>query len=187
MPWDVNGTIINNSGAGIGVTTNGYLGLNFDGSGIALQSRRAFFYAEGSTAGYKSFNTSSWNTMVFTAVVADNLGNYSTASGAFTAPISGAYYFMANSYVYKPSGSQTDYFHPIFQINGSFTSKQAIGNAAAYRLKGRTYSTGGYSAHGQINDIFYLTAGDYVNYVIYASNNQQWYDSYSMFCGVQMS
>ena len=188
MSFDIAGAVISNSGSGIGVTTNGYLGLNFTNGGIPQEARRAYFYAQGTTQSYLAFpNNANWNTMKYSTVVADNLGNYSSTSGAFTAPISGIYYFMANAFVIKPNTLDTDYFHPVFQINGSFTAKQAIAAGAAFRLRGRTYYAGNYQADGQINDIFYLTAGDYVNYVIYINNGQQYFDADGMFCGVQIS
>jgi hypothetical protein len=193
MVFDVNGAIIRSSNSAVSITTNNFTGFNVSDTGLPLQNKRSFFYAQGSTGSNINFGSNAaWNTMIFAGSYSDNLGDYNTNNGRFTAPVTGIYHFMASAYVVKQGGTDLDYFHPTFWINGSFTAKQ-VHNAATggpYRIRGRTYYSSGYAAHGGINDIFYLTAGDYVNYVIYvnASVTVQYYlDNSSMFCGYQIA
>jgi hypothetical protein len=115
--------------------------------------------------------------------IIDNTNSYDKTTGRFTAPVSGTYAFQASTYAYKNTATNPDsYVHPIFRINDSYTSKQAS-QTTPYRLRMRTYYTGGYSGDTQINDIFYLTAGDYVTFHNYSSSTLLWYGNQSYFSG----
>lgn len=183
MPFDINGAVLQAENAAIKIVTNGVTGLTFDSSGISKDSTRPYFVAQG-TADWTNYSSGAWNDITQLGYVLINNGShYNTGNGRFTASITGTYYFFASTYTQKYTATNADsYTHPIFRINGSYTARQAsAGNP--YRLRTRTYYSSSYSTDTQINDIFQLTAGDYVNYHIYSSAALRFYPPYSIFGG----
>lgn len=103
-------------------------------------------------------------------------GGYS--GGRFTAPVTGSYLLHWVASEYKPTAVAGHYTHPKFYINGGDP-------LSAYRLKGYFAPTGGYwISHNEIVDIYYLNAGDYVDFRIYhAAAGISLYQYYSMISG----
>jgi hypothetical protein len=99
------------------------------------------------------------------------------AGGRFTAPVTGSYLFHWVGYQYKPTATVGNYIHPQFWVNGA-------GTPSSYRLKAFPTPTG-YSFVGEIVDILYLNAGDYVELQIYTSGSGgiSLYRYYTMFSG----
>lgn len=182
MAFDVNGALIETSGTALKITASSLTGLDTNASGFPTLSQRPWFVAY-QNAGWTTFTANAWNTLVLNTTYANNGSHYSTANGRFTAPVTGSYYVEHMSYGYKnPSTNADSYTHPTFWVNGSSTLRQGS-TTTAYRLRSRTYYSSTYSWDTQINDIFYLTAGDYVQVVTYCNGTQQWYGYYTHFTG----
>jgi hypothetical protein len=182
MGFNVNGALIETSQTALKITANSAIGLDTNASGFVTLTNRPTFVAY-STTGWNTFSGDSWNTLAFNSTLRNVGSCYSTSTNSFTAPVTGSYYFEHSSYQYKnPSSSEANYAHPTFWVNGSSTLRMAS-QTTSYRIRGRTYYGGNYSYDTQINDVLYLTAGDYVQVVTYCSGTQQWYGQYSHFTG----
>lgn len=183
MAIDIGGATIQGANNSVSITANGITGLSINSSDFAVQSSRPYFVVQGPSAAWINYSSAAWNTMTFSSEVVDNGNNYNTSNGRFTAPVSGTYYFHALTYTYKNTATTADsYTHPLFIINGSYTTRQAT-YTTSYRLRSRTYYDGAYSSDTEINDIFYLAAGDYVQYQIYSSSTLQYYSNQTIFGG----
>ena len=182
MGFDVNGALIETSNTALKITASSVIGLDTNASGFPTLTNRPTFVAS-STTGWNTFTADSWNTIAFNSAPR-NIGScFNTSNSRFTAPVTGAYYFEHSSYGYKnPSSNADSYTHPTFWVNDSSTLRQAS-QTTAYRLRSRTYSSGTYAWDTQINDILYLTAGDYVTVSTYCNGTQQWYGTYTHFTG----
>ena len=158
MSININGTIFQSSNTALNISTNSLIALD-NYNGIPIQPHRPYFVATDN-GGWYNYVSASWQDLVFNTVIVDNLSNYSPTTGAFTAPVSGTYHFQSSTYSYKnPSTNADSYVHPMFLVNGSYTGDT------------------------QVNEIFYLTAGDYVNVHHYASQPLQWNGASSFFSG----
>jgi hypothetical protein len=185
MTLDINGSTVQTSNNALSMTANSITGLNINSLNFPVQSNRPYFAANGTTAAWQNLTSANWTIIVLNATNINNGSGYSTSTGAFTAPVSGTYYFEYSLYCQKAGATPlaTDYTHPLFIINGSFTTRQSA-QAGSYRLRARTNSDGNYAFDTQINDIFYLAAGDYVQPYVYSNRDlQQWYPPYAQFGG----
>jgi hypothetical protein len=182
MPLNINGTTIQTSNSALSITTNSVTGFNINSSNFPVLSARPSFSAQG-TGGTYILPNSTWTTIIF-GYANGNIGScYNTSNGLFSAPVSGIYYFEAHIYGYKGGDtSAAAYTHPVFLINGSFTYRQAS-QTNPYRLRSRTYYDGGYAWDTIINDVFYLAAGDTVQYYVYNSSGGYYVPPYSLFSG----
>jgi hypothetical protein len=185
MGLDIAGATVDSSVSGISITTNSVKGLDFNSSNFAYNAKKPYFVVGKTytTGAWQNFTSGGWLNMPLDWELTDNQGNYNTSTYAFTAPVTGSYHFSASSYTYKSSATSSDsYLHPIFTVNDSQTARHASATTQ-YRIRNRTYYSGGYAADIQINNIFYLTAGDYVKWQVYASSSLQWYDAHTQFTG----
>lgn len=184
MGLNINGATITTTGNAVAITTNSVTGLTFNAYNFPVDSSKPYFYAQKNSASWIAYSGAAWNTTVMDYAIVNNGSCYSTATGRFTAPVTGTYYFTSSHYTYKGSATAaSSYIHPIFLVNGSFTARKAS-NTTDYRLRLRTYYDGGYTGDMQINDIFYLTAGDYVECYHYSSQSTQyWYGNECFFSG----
>lgn len=181
MPLNINGATIQTSNSALSITANSVTGFDINANNFPVLSSRPSFSAQG-TSTWVAMANGAWTTVVFDTVNGNVGSNYNTSNGAFTAPVNGIYYFEAHLYGYKGTTSPDSYTHPTFIINGSHTYRQAQASAP-YRLRSRTYYDGGYSWDTIINDVFYLAAGDYVQYFVYNSSGANYYPPYSLFSG----
>jgi hypothetical protein len=183
MPLNIDGTTIQTSNSALSITTNSVTGFDINSSNFPVFSTRPSFSAQGTVASWTALTNANWTTIVFNTTNGNIGSNYNTSNGRFTAPVSGLYYFASHLYGYKSDSVPTSLTHPVFLINGSTTYRQAQYLDAPYRLRSRTYYSGGYSWDSMINDVFYLAAGDYVQYYIYNSSGNYYLPSYSLFTG----
>jgi len=182
MPLNINGATIQTSNSALSITANSVTGFDINSSNFPVLSTRPSFSAQG-TASWVTMPNGNWSTIVFNTVNGNIGNNYNTSNGLFSAPISGLYYFEAHIYGYKGDSIPTSYTHPVFLINGSFTFRQATAGTPAYRLRSRTVFSATYSWDTIINDVFYLAAGDTVQYYVYNSSGNLYYPPYSLFSG----
>ena len=183
MGLDIAGASIQPINNGISIATNSISGLNFNASNFAYNAKKPYFVAGKNSNAWQNFTAAGWLTMPLDWELSDNQGNYNTTNYRFTAPITGTYYFAASAYTYKNTDTAASSFlHPIFIVNGSSTLRHAS-STTQYRIRNRTYYSAGYAADIQINNIFYLTAGDYVQWYVYSSGALQWYGLYTQFTG----
>ena len=184
MGLNINGSLFQLENNGISITSNSIKGLSFDSTyNIPIESNRPCFVAGRSNSGWTNFTPANWNTMVFDTTAINIDGCYNTSNGRFTAPQTGVYWFEYSLYVQKYTDTtKSGYTHPIFIINGSSTTRHAS-SSTSYRLRSRTYYSSSYTSDLQINDIFRLTAGDYVNAYVYSSTNLRYNSAYSLFTG----
>jgi len=183
MAFDINGVQIAASNTAIKITNNSKVGFDTSAANnIPILGKRPYFIATRSDATWYAYTGAAWNTMPLNVCIINNSSCYSTTSFAFTAPVSGAYYFEHLAYSYKADAVPASYLHPTFWVNGSSTAR--LGSATtSYRLRARTYYGNTYSCDTQINEILNLTAGDYVQVVTYSSATTYWYSNITHFTG----
>ena len=183
MALDIAGAIMQISNAAVSITTNSNVGLNFNASNIPILGKRPYFIATQNLAQWNNYINGGWLVLPLNNCYVNNGNCYNTGTYAFTAPVTGTYWFEHSSYSYKnPSTNADSYVHPTFMVNGNQTARQASATTP-YRLRLRTYYSSTYSGDTQINDIYYLTAGDYVQVYTYGGGALQWYGQYTHFCG----
>jgi len=120
-----------------------------------------------------------WRKMLFSAVT-NNVGGCFSSS-RFTAPVSGTYYFSANCYGSLGAAANADYAHTMFWVNGSAGTRR--NGSAGYRIRG--YGRPASLAFDlQVNEIYSLTAGDYVEHYTYTTATAVLYPYYNQFNGV---
>ena len=182
MGFDVNGALIETSQTALKITASTVIGLDTNASGFVTLTNRPTFVAVN-TGAWQTFTGDSWNIIAFDSAPRNIGSHYNTANNRFTAPVTGAYYFEHSSYGSKnPSSNADSYTHPTFWVNGNSTLRMAS-QTTSYRLRSRTFYSSTYSWDTQINDILYLTAGDYVQVYTYCNGTQQWYGTYTHFTG----
>lgn len=108
-----------------------------------------------------------------TTTVYNKGSHYNTSTTRFTAPVTGPYWFSFTTYLYT-----SNYVHPVFAINGSMTS----GYHTQYRMRGHGM-VANYQQDAQIEEVLYLSAGDYVEAYWYSSGTSYSYPNYSLFQG----
>lgn len=183
MAIDIAGATIQSSNSASSIIANGYKGLDIDASNRAILSNRPSFFAENNNAAWITFSNASFMPISFNNAVWNNGSCFNTVNSAFTAPVTGVYYFASSLYFYKNTSTGADsYVHPMFYVNGSSLARSAS-TGGEYRIRGRTYYSSSYSHDTQINNIFRLTAGDYVQLYVYGGGILQWYGNESFFSG----
>jgi hypothetical protein len=104
--------------------------------------------------------------------------NYNTSTTRFTAPVTGPYLFIWSAYTYQAS-----YTHPVFAVNGDLGGRH-ISGTPTYRIRGYGYISN-YATDTQIEEVYYLTAGDYVEVYMYAGGGTAYsYAFYCLFAGI---
>lgn len=101
--------------------------------------------------------------------------HYSTANTRFTAPVTGPYMFIFSTYMYTNA-----YTHPGFWVNGASTGAGRL--EFTYRIRGHGF-VANYQQDCQVEEVLYLTAGDYVEAYWYDGGTSYHYPNYSIFMG----
>lgn len=183
MPFDIAGATIQSNANALSITTNGNVGLYFNSLNIPQLGKRPYFVATRNEAAWVNYTSGGWIDLSFNYAIANNGSHYSTSTYAFTAPVTGTYWFSAMCYSYKNTATNNDsYTHPIFRVNGSYSARMPSYNTN-YRLRNRTYYSSTYVGDTEINQVIFLVAGDYVTAHTYSSSTLQWYGNESFFCG----
>jgi hypothetical protein len=146
--------------------------------GKVTDAKRPMFVAgTNGNAAWWTYATSAWakvNTYATTTTV--NVGNhYNTSTTRFTAPITGPYVFWSTGY-----DRSTSYWHPQFAVNGS-TSTRRVNTPYRMRQHGQVSN---YVSDSQMQELIYLTAGDYVEVYYYAGGTGQVYPRYMQYGGM---
>jgi hypothetical protein len=111
-------------------------------------------------------------------------GCYSTSTYRFTAPYTGLYLFKQHIYTYGNNSTIAWYYHPMFTVNGSFSTRRA-GTSAPYKMRqyGRPASWG---EDSDCCELIYLVAADYVSVHIANSGTIEGFGPYSSFSGAYL-
>jgi hypothetical protein len=89
--------------------------------------------------------------------------------------------FKGHMYIYGNATSYTWYTHPFFYVNGGAATRRPMAGAP-YRM--RLYGMQSSFGHDtDINELIYLTAGDYVTHGVATSGTVQAFANYSCWSG----
>ena len=151
-----------------GVDTSGYT------SNLTVP---AFITGSGSDPGWVLVATDNWGKVnqYCTTTVYNRGSHYNTSTTRFTAPITGPYLFIWTAYCYT-----SNYFHPQFYVNGSPSSRRYD---TPYKIRMHGW-VANYQSDAQIEEVIFLTAGDYVEVYHYAGGTAYTYPYYSLFQGL---
>jgi hypothetical protein len=148
---------------------------------VRYPNQAAFVAGLNGGTDWVAFAATTWN-LIPCGVTSLNVGScYNTSTYRFTAPVDGNYIFVASMYLYN-SGDTATYMYPLFFVNGSTTYHHPNGNTA-YRIRGYAEPV----PDGQIQEVYVLSANDYVEYRCYSSSvNGKYVPAYSYFAGFQI-
>lgn len=165
------GSVVFEQGAGAG--TGGTFGY-FNNTNVP-----GFIAGSTTDPGWISIATGTWAKVnqYATTTVYNRGSHYNTSTTRFTAPVTGPYLFIWSVYAYQAS-----YHHPVFAINGNVAGRH-VGNQATYRIRGYGYLAN-YQTDSQIEEVYYLTAGDYVEVYVNAGGVSYTYPYYGLFAGI---
>lgn len=173
MGLDLNGTTITNQSNSL-VIANTNTALTLDATGRLIRgSFQPIFYASHTGNSWVGYSATGWNQFPFNSTEINQNNCFNTGSYTFTAPVTGAYLFTANTYHYDAS---MDYMHPQFTINDSLSGRMPY--TTAYRL--RSYlQADGHSFDTNCCALYYLYAGDYAKYFFYLPNGTMYFLGYT--------
>lgn len=189
MPIDVNGTTITGGTSFSASDANSNVLYQQDTSGVPRDPRNSSggdlvpMFAVGWSGAWISIPSNSALPFNYTSGGGYyNVGGcYNTTNYRFTAPWTGMYLFKGHMYIYGPTSSYTWYTHPFFYVNGGAATRRPMAGAP-YRI--RLYGLQSSFGHDtDINELIYLTAGDYVTYGVATSGTVQAYANYSCWSG----
>jgi len=137
----------------------------------------AFIAGSASDPGWILTATDNWGKVnqYATTTVYNRGSHYSTANTRFTAPITGPYLFIWSAYVYT-----SNYIHPQFAVNGNVAFRRYD---TPYKIRNHGW-TANYACDGQIEEVIFLSAGDYVEVQHYAGGSAYSYPFYGLFQGL---
>jgi hypothetical protein len=138
------------------------------------------------------FNAGGWTVISGIVPFAYTAGNgyynvgscYSTSTYAFTAPFTGLYLFKVHVYTYGNNVTPNWYYHPLFYVNGSSSSRRPGGTP--YRIREYGFPAN-YGHDSDCCELIYLTAGDYVQSVVLVVGTIEGYGVFSTFSGSYIS
>ena len=141
--------------------TNSTTAMTIDSTGRVLTPARPSFSAYlSASVSYGSADTA--QKVTFNATHHNVGSHYDTSNGRFTAPLTGVYYLSACVYVYSVTVAEIQFY-----INGSSIYRFAVNSRAGSAVN----PNGG---QGSITPL--LTANDYVEVYVYATDTGTIYD-----------
>lgn len=177
MSITIGNSIINGASAELNIINNKT--IKYHSSGIISNPNQVSFYAT-STVGTVTM-PAGWNILRINSAVINNGSCFNTSTYAFTAPVDGVYTFSGITLL-TTNVATSSYIHPMFWVNGG-AARNPNTSYHLYRMRHYGMASVGYP-DGAIHQIFYLYAGDYVQYIHYnvdASFSNYYY--YSQFSG----
>lgn len=200
-----------NTGINFNATTStmeivggGNVGISFSlNSSRVTHPNKPAFYAAASGGWYyrSSFPAPGWYELIVTnpgqptqagwpfTVTQTGGTNFSTI-GRFTAPVSGWYYFYAQTYQYNDTSGSDGYSHfGVGKNSGTGTLGFPVNRTAhtiyGYGLQGqgRSPATGNYVPGIMTSATFYMAATDYASMVTYMAASCRFHGSHTLFCG----
>jgi hypothetical protein len=137
----------------------------------------AFIVGSASDPGWVLTGTDTWGKVnqYCTTTVYNRGSNYDTTNTRFVAPVTGPYLFIWTTYVYSSS-----YIHPTFWVNGSASVRRYN---TPYKIRNHGW-VANYQCDGQIEEVIFLVAGDYVEVYHYAGGTAYSYPYYCLFQGL---
>lgn len=194
MPINVNGTTLTGGTSFTASDSSSNVLYQQDSAGLATDQRTSggadlipmFSVGFNSTAAWTTIASNSALPFAYTGGGGYyNVGScYNTSNYRFTAPWTGMYLFKGHMYIYGNSTGYTWYTHPFFLVNGSYSTRRpSYSNPYRIRLYGIRSSSG---HDADINELIYLTAGDYVTYGVATSGTVQAYPPYSCWNGAYL-
>jgi hypothetical protein len=151
-----------------GISTSGYT----NNSGVP-----AFIAGYASNPGWVLVGSNDWFKVnqYCTTTVYNRGSYYNTSTTRFTAPITGPYLFIWTAYCYTDT-----YLHPQFYVNGSPSTRRYN---TPYKIRNHGW-VANYACDAQIEEVIFLTAGDYVEVYFYSGGTTYAYQYYSLFQGL---
>jgi len=181
---DISGITISQAASALSINT-GANPMSLLATGAVKRPGQTMFVAIDIGTGWVYFADGVWTKIPLKNTGSSpNIGScFDFVNSRFTAPVTGTYWFAGSTYIYKDNGSVGHYWHPIFYLNGSVNSP--LSGAPMYRLRGHGILGTSCEFDGQIDAMFELNAGDYVEYWHYATGagGNRWYNHYSRFAG----
>lgn len=192
MPLDINGLSIAGGTSVVATdTSTNNLIYQQTATGLVLSPQTsaggnmvAYFNVGYAGTSWVGFTAGQWNVIPFAFTGGSGYYNvngcYNTSTYRFTAPITGLYLIKFHVYHYFPDTRLDRYVHPGFTVNGSLSERR--GGMHPYKI--RNYGIrGDYGQDSDMCEHIYLTAGDYVQAVIYVGNGMQLLPAYCSFNG----
>lgn len=154
--------------------------------GTSVDTGTVAFRADG-TAGWlynNSFGGTGWREVgsAFGWSATQRGGsNFNNSNGVFTAPVSGFYHFMFQTYGHNDNSGTANYTHLSFGRNGGVAF---AGGRTPHGIFAHGTTNGPYP-HGVLMDLStYLNASDNIRvFTFWAGNGMRWHSSHSIFHG----
>jgi hypothetical protein len=163
-------------------TTYNEATMTFDSAGRMLLPGTPMFTASGTALAYEYKGAAGWYTVTYSVLGQNNGECFNGGTGRFTAPIAGTYLFTFSAYTYLGAGLISEYMHPTFLVNGSWTSRRG-GGSTPYRIRGHGFADT--YKDMEMSEIFRLQTSDYVEvYIYHHTTTCGIYSNYKYFTGI---